>query len=238
MHIQIAIRFIVFFLMLSDVSFAKDNPVENAWFKNQHCTRLEIKKPKSISEHELIKSITIEDTSVIAGLMQRISKIHPNGDMMISFSPKTEKIELQFHCEHEIQTINIYGNKFKTPSTGFNSNRSEIEESLHQDIYALLFPDFDKKVLLIKNLALPFKDFAITYTGVVTKDDAPVTASFTEHHFVITERNKNVKRIRVAAEQMPPQPLAIEVNGKKAMLLSYETRDGIRLYPHYFQITR
>lgn len=238
MYFQKLASFVLCFLMFTAVSFAKDKPMENAWFQNQHCSQLVIKKPKSISEHKIIKSVTIDDLAVIDSFIRRISSIPANGDEMRSFGPNAEEIALEFHCDNQIQTISIYQRKFKTPSTGFNSERNKTEDSLYQDIDALLFPDFDKHILLIKNLALSFKDFAITYTGVVTNNDAPVTASITEHHFLITERNKSVQHVQVVAGQLPPQPLAIEVNGKKAMLLSYETRDGIRLYPHYFQITR
>lgn len=235
-HMKIT-GFILFFFMLTTVSFAKDKSVKNAWFQNQHCNRLEIKKPKSISEHEIIRSVTIEVASAIAGLMQRISKIPADGNMMVSFGPKAEEIDLEFHCGNEIQTIEIYGKRFKTPSTGFNSDHSEIEESLYRDIDALLFPDFNKSMLIIKNTALPYQGFSVTYTGSVTKGDAPVTAHFTQHNFVITDQNKNSQHIVVISGQRPPQPQVIEVNRKKITLLTYETSNGVRLYPDYFQIT-
>lgn len=237
MHFQLAIRLIVLFLMLPNLTFAKDKPVENVWFQNQNCTHLEIKKPKSISDHKLIKSITIEDEPTIAALMQRISKIPPDGDMMISFGPKAEKIELKFHCGDEIQTIEIYGKRFKTPSTGFNSGRSEIEERLYQDIDALLFPEFHKNILKVKGLAVPFKDFTITYKGTDFKDYSPASLSFNIDQFLITDQNKKSQHVQVRSGQQAPQAQVIEVNHKKLTLLTYETGNGVRLYPDYFQIT-
>lgn len=212
--------------------------MKNAWFQNQHCSRLEIKKPKSISEHEIISSVIIEDASVIAGLMQRISKIPADGDMMISFSPKAEEIDLEFHCGNEIQTIEIYGKRFKTPSTGFNSGRNEVEERLYQDIDALLFPDLDKIIPKVKGLALPFKDFTITFEGTYFKDYSPVSLSFNTDRFLITDKNKKSQHFEVSSGQNPPEPLVVEINRKRIKLLTDQTSSGINLYSDYFQITR
>lgn len=74
--------------------------------------------------------------------MTRIEKIPANGDMMKSFGSQTEEIDLVFHCGDQTQTIEIFNQRFKTPSTGFNTDRNaiEIEQGLYSEINALLFP--------------------------------------------------------------------------------------------------
>lgn len=134
----------IFLIFFATSTIAKDNPVKNTWFKNTNCSLLKINKLKSISDHRITHSVTLDDHNTINNLIARISSIPEDGDMMISFGPNVEEINLEFHCENNMQTIEIYGKKFKTPSTGFNSGKSEIEESLYQDINALLFPDFNK----------------------------------------------------------------------------------------------
>lgn len=112
--------------------------MENRWFINKNCISLEIKKFKSVSNHQIHKFGEINDEKVIQDLIARIEKINPNGDEMLSFAENTEYIELLFHFENQPQIIQIYQGKFKTPSTGFNTAKNEVEINLYNDITALL----------------------------------------------------------------------------------------------------
>ena len=135
------------------------------WFINKDFTFLEIKKLRSISEHEVERSVIINDVKIIKSLAERIERIPSDGDVMVSFSNNVEQINLLFHGKDQLQEIQFFAKKIKTPSTGFNSVKSEFEIDLYSDIDALLFPDFKKKILLIENLELDFKDFSITWMG-------------------------------------------------------------------------
>ena len=111
---------------------------ERIWFKYKDCTLLEIVKYKSISNHKIEASVSINDIIFINNIIERIQNIPANGDMMISFGPDAEHIELLFYKEKDCQKIEIYNHRFKTPSTGFNSNKNEIELTLYKDIIHLL----------------------------------------------------------------------------------------------------
>ncbi|PKO46552.1 MAG: hypothetical protein CVU29_05750 [Betaproteobacteria bacterium HGW-Betaproteobacteria-22] len=225
-------------MALSTFPLAKDHPVKNVWFEHTDCKLLNINKFKSISDHRITHTVTISDSNTINNFIARISAIPTDGDMMISFGPNAEAIDLEFDCENKIQTIEIYGKGFKTPSTGFNSDKSEIEETLYQDIDALLMPDFNKIIPKVKGLVLPFKDFSITYMGSDFKDYSPKTTSFKIDHFLITGHGQKEQRIQIRSGQLPPPPQEIEINRKRITLLTYETKDSHRLYPHYFQMIR
>ena len=118
--------------------------LERQWFKNKNYTLLEIVKYKSISNHKIEVSISINDTIIINKITERIQNIPTNGDMMISFGPDTEHIELAFYKEKDCQKIEIYNHRFKTPSTGFNSDKTEIESTLYKDIINLLSSNLNK----------------------------------------------------------------------------------------------
>lgn len=133
--------------------------MKNMWFENTQSNRLEIIKPQSISKHNILRYVIIKDSFAIENLIARITKIPADGDQMISFGSEAQVIELKFHCENQIQNIGIYEKKFKTPSTGFNSGKNAVEESLYRDIDALLFPDFNKLMLKVKNLSFTIQRF-------------------------------------------------------------------------------
>lgn len=226
-----------FFILFTNLSIAKDVLVKTPWFEHTNCNLLKIAQLKSISDQRITHSVIIEDPDVIKNLVDRISTIPADGDKMVSFGLNAEEIDLEFHCENKIQTIEIYGHRFKTPSTGFNSGKSEIEDGLYRDIDALLFPDFNKTILKVKNLILPFKNFSITYKGSEFKDYSPKTVSSSIDSFLITDRRKHERLVQIVSGQLPPRPQLIEINHKKFTLLTYETKSHVRLYPHYFQIT-
>lgn len=135
------LKLFVIFLILFSITYRTEAGImERPWFSNKNCSCLEVKKLKSISQRKVIKSIKIEDPHVIQNFMARIEEIPANGDMMKSFGPQAEEIDLVFYCGDQSQTIEIFNQQFKTPSTGFNSERKEIEEHLYSDINTLLFP--------------------------------------------------------------------------------------------------
>jgi hypothetical protein len=107
------------------------------WFTNTSFTALEITKFKSISSKDIEKSITIRDSKSIQSLVQGILQIPVNGDMMISFGPAAEHIELIFKNGTEKEVVEVYQKKFKTPSTGFHSS-NDLEKGLYEKIDNLL----------------------------------------------------------------------------------------------------
>jgi hypothetical protein len=240
---QEILNFIFSFLALFIFSNTEAAPMNGSWFDNTSCNFLEIKKLKSISDHYVIRSIEIKDAHAIKSLIDRIENIPADGDMMKSFGPDAEEISLLFHCGNKIQEIGIYNKRFKTPSTGFNVGESKTEESLYNDIDALLFPDFNKFFLKVEDLELVFKGFSVTYKGSEFKDFAPATIQTLTQKFLITDSVKHTQLIEVHSGQVPPQVKLIEVNrggmrlfNSKIKLLTYQTDKGIRLYPSYFQI--
>jgi hypothetical protein len=212
--------------------------MERHWFLYKNSTSLEIKKFVSISDSKILKSVLIHDINMIKSLMERIDKIQSNGEMMISFGPKAEQINLSFTCEKGIQEIEIYQKRFKTPSTGFNIENNELETGLYQDINALLFPDFNTITLKVKDLELPFPGFSITYKGEEFIDRAPSTSSFTKNKFLIKDKNKKEQIVEIISGQLSPAPMKIEVNGSAIIILTYQTKKLTRLYPNYFEIIK
>lgn len=241
---QEILNFIFSFLALFFI-FSKTEaaPMNRSWFDNTSCNLLEIKKLKSISDRDVIRSIEIRDVNAIKNLIDRIEKIPVDGDMMKQFGPEAEEISLFFHCGNKTQEIGVYERRFKTPSTGFNVGASKVEESLYNDIDALLFPDFNKLFLKIEDLELVFIGFSVTYKGSVFKDFAPETIQTFTQKFLITDSTKNTQVIEVRSGQVPPQAKLIEVKrgglrllNSKIKLLTYQTDKDVRLYPDYFQI--
>ena len=105
--------------------------MERPWFQHKQCTSLEIKKFRSLANHEVVKAVVIKDFQSIQLLMQRIEQIPPGGEMMKSFAGTAEHMQLLFHSEQGIQTIDIIQKAFKTPSTGFNMHH-EMETGLYR----------------------------------------------------------------------------------------------------------
>ena len=210
--------------------------MKRPWFSNTNATSLEIQKFKSISDHEIVASVIINDLKVIQSFISRIEQIPPEGDMMKSFGPEAEHIDLCFFNEDALDIQHIYQKRFKTPSTGFNSSKSELEEKLYQDVDALLFPALDKQILQIENLELVFKNFSITYLGSEFHQVELVSVSFTKNKFLIKEKNKKEQLIEITSGQLPPKPFAFEIGHSKFEILTYKTKDDQRLYADHFQI--
>lgn len=82
--------------------------------------------------------------------MGRIEKIAPDGNTMKSFSDNAEHSSLTFLTNDQQETIGFFQERFKTPSTSFNSSESEVEDERYEDIDGLLFPDLTKNIVRIK----------------------------------------------------------------------------------------
>ncbi|MDB5273845.1 MAG: hypothetical protein JWO58_2212 [Chitinophagaceae bacterium] len=209
--------------------------MERLWFQHKECTSLEIKKFRSLANHEVEKNITIEDQDIVQLFMSRIEQIPAGGEMMKSFIGTAEHIQLIFHGEQGTQTIDIIRKRFKTPSTGFNTHKIEIETSLYEDIDALLFPDFNKIILKVEQLEFIFPQFSITYKGHTFYDAAPATVQVSTDFFILKSDNI-IQPLEIPSGQLPPQNLSTTINDIKLKLITHRTIDGKRLYPHYFQV--
>lgn len=210
--------------------------MKRTWFINKDFTLLEIKKFRSISEHQIESAVVIHDVKAIQRLAERIERIPPDGDKMISFSSRAAQIDLLFHSKDQLSEIQFFSKQIKTPSTGFNSVKSEFEIDLYNDIDTLLFPGLKKKILFIENLELDFKDFSITWTGSEFHDAAPVSVSFTKQKFLLKDKYKNEQIVEIISGQRPPQPLTVKISDLEITILTYKTGDAQQLYPNYFQI--
>ncbi len=209
------------------------------WFNTKECAVLEIKKYKSISVRQVVSAVTINDSKVVKNIMQRIENIPVDGDKMKSFGPDAESIDLFFHCDNKtIQTVEIYQKKFKTPSTGFNSGTNEVELLLYSDIDALLLPDLNKRILKIKNVALKFKDFSLTYLGSVASEKTLATVSWTLDKFLIKDNSDREQIIEISSGQLPPAPYDFDIGKAGFTLLTHQAGMTHRLYPDYFQVVR
>lgn len=206
------------------------------WFDADSYVSLEIIRHRSISVHDVVKSVVLTDATAIKGLMDRIEEIPVDGDMMKSFGCNAESVDLVFRNATAVHTIEIYNQRFKTPSTGFNTTDRELESRIYADIDALLYPSFDKAVLKVKDLELRYDGFTVTYLGRESSGEQEVTASLNAEQFVITEKDKAGQTIQITSGQTPPAPFEFKVNSKSHLLLTYESKLSERLYPDYFQI--
>jgi hypothetical protein len=109
-----------------------------AWFERKDFLILRITQHTNISNPHVEKMLLVEDIAVVKRFVEIIEAISPNGDMMISFGPGAEHIELSFEHGPYAEKINFYQRKLKTPSTGFNSSRSQEEQELYREVEALL----------------------------------------------------------------------------------------------------
>lgn len=210
--------------------------MQRLWFENKNYSAVTIKRFASISKHTVEQSLVIDDATFVERLVARIDAIPAEGDMMISFGPDAEHIQLSFEGAGSLQTIDFYSRKIKTPSTGFNSNKTEEELSVYRDIDALLFSEVNKQILKIKNLEIKFPAFSITYLGSTFRDEAPVSLSFTTDKFSIRDKKGMEQIVEITSGQLPPQPLTFKVGNASFVLNTFQSNSGARLYPHYFEI--
>ncbi len=109
-----------------------------AWFERKDFLVLRITQHTNISNPHVEKMVLIEDITLVKRFVEVIETIPANGDMMISFGPGAEHIELSFENGTHAEKINFYQRKLKTPSTGFNSAKSLEEQELYREVEALL----------------------------------------------------------------------------------------------------
>ena len=111
--------------------------MDKVWFTHRNFNLLEINMYKNISDHRILRAITIQDISQINRLKGEIERIPKDGPLMIKFGPSAELIELVFSNEAFTDKIRIIQRKFQTPSTGFNES-NPTETDLYQHIKNLL----------------------------------------------------------------------------------------------------
>lgn len=108
---------------------------EQTWFSHKGCTELTIQKYKSISEHEIVASTKITNETIIEHIMEKIEGLPVEGPLMVEWGPNAEYMELTFSCDKGSQKIEIYGQRFKTPSTGFIvGDEEEAEKNIYKEI--------------------------------------------------------------------------------------------------------
>lgn len=221
---------------------ATKEPMSKAWFKNTACKSLEIKKFKSTSDERIVSALKLTDPAALQDFVKRISQIPADGDKMKSFGDEAEHIELAFECAPgELQKIDIYNKRFKTPSTGFNSSENTFEASLYSDIDALLFPALDKRTLKVAGLELKFKDFSVTFVEASLREQKagePSIGSISTSQFLIRDKTKQEQKLSITSGQVAPQPKNFTVNGINLRLLTYETKSKETLYPTHFAVSK
>lgn len=108
------------------------------WFKQKNFLALRITEYTNISNPHVEKTLLIKDDSLIKHFVDVITSIPSNGDMMVSFGPGAEHIDLSFENGDHAEKVHFYQKKLKTPSTGFNSMKSQAEINLYKEVEALL----------------------------------------------------------------------------------------------------
>jgi hypothetical protein len=206
------------------------------WFANKKCSNVTITQYTNIATHTVEQALFVDDAAFVERLVERIDAISPDGDMMISFGPQAEHVELSFEGEGLIQKIHFYSRKIKTPSTGFNIDETQEELSIYRDMDALLFPEINKRILKIKNLKIQFSAFSITYLGSTYIDEVPSSLSFKTDRFIIFDKKGVEQVVEVVSGQLPPEPFEFKIENKSYVLKTFQSDSGDRLYPDYFQI--
>lgn len=212
------------------------------WFKSVDCSEINIIKYKSISDENIISSITIKEVSAIKEIINRIQKIPVDGDKMKSFGPKTKKTKIIFSCPgKDSQQIEIYDQKIKTPTTGFLTPTPVEETELVRDIEALVAPELNTKMPKIKDLPIKFKGFSVTFSGTIETPqpaNGPTIGPTNKNFYnIVEEGSANQVQLSIFDGQIPAQPQAFVVGKKIYYLLTYQSLSNETLYPKYFEIS-
>lgn len=212
------------------------------WFESTDCAELNIIKFKSISDDKVVGETTIKSKEAIKAIIDRIQALPANGDMMVKWGPKAERTHLSFQCPgKDSHAIQFFGNRVKTPSTGFLTEKTPAEDSLIRDIDSLVFPGLNKRILKLKDHPVKFKDFVITYIGTEhTPQDpkGPTVGPTNRTHFKIWENESaNTITLSIFDGQLPPQPQAFVVGKKFYYLLTYQNVAHESLSPNYFEVS-
>ena len=206
------------------------------WFRTTDSTTLEIRQYRSISDHKVIRVLSIDDVDAIRHLRQRIERMPTDGEKSVSWGADADHIDLVFHADgYPAETVAIVHGHFKAPSNGFNPVGEEAA-SLYADIKALLYPTPGKRLLKIKDLALGFEGFSLTYLGNRPSAPAPVTVSWSTDLFRVNLSSGKEQRIEIVSGQRPPSPYPMDVGTAGFTLLTYQTGSGERLFPDYVQV--
>lgn len=212
------------------------------WFQSTDSSELNIMKFKSISDDKVVGETTIKSKEAIKTIIDRIQALPANGDMMIKWGPKAERTYLSFQSPgKDSQVIQLIGNRFKTPSTGFLSEKTPQEEALIRDIDALVAPGLNKRILRLKDHPVKFKDFVIKYVGTEhTPQDpnGPTIGPTNDTHFEVWENGSaNKTTLSIFDGQLPPQPQEFVVGKKVYYLLTYQNLARESLAPNYFEVS-
>ena len=213
-----------------------------AWFKSMDCLELNILKYKSVSDDKLVADVVIKNKDAIKEIMDRISSLPVDAGEMVKWGPKTPRTVLTFQCgDKSIQEIQVFGSRFKTPSTGFVSEKNVTEENLSRDIDALTEPGLNKRILKVKDHSVKFKNFVIKYVGADhTPQDpnGPTSGPTNRVHFDIFENSSaNTVSVGIFDGQIPPQPQPFVVEKKIYYLLTYQNGAKESLSPKYFEVS-
>lgn len=209
------------------------------WFSSVEYVKVAIKKQKSFSDSSVVKEIMIQDPSLISFLKSQVEKNPVDGKMMISFAPESSYISIQFvDAQGTIDLVEIHDGRLKTPSTGFDSTKSAEETRLSSDIEALLQPGLSVPILKVVNNEYKFKDMSVVYLGKSSQEKSRATTSLSKERYQIKEAQGGEQILEITSGQRPPAPVEFKVNGKMYTLFTYENTKKIRLFPHYFEITK
>ncbi|MFN8847684.1 MAG: hypothetical protein ACK5V3_09245 [Bdellovibrionales bacterium] len=213
-----------------------------SWFRKSDHSEVTITKFKSISDNKIVSSKTIKDQLYVFGLTKQITSLPVNGDKMKSWGDDAEFTKLVFSsCASEAETIEIYEDKIKTPSTGFLADKTEQETILVNDIESLLDPQLGRSVPKVKDLSITFKDFTILFAGSKHRPQPPggptVGPTTVNFYKVIEKESGRTLDIEIFEGQTPPQPYKFSLGDKKFILWTHKGPLKEHLWLKYFIIT-
>jgi len=237
---KIILSFIIFNYLF--IQNARSEVKTLSWFKQTNCSELNIYKYKSVSNDNVIASTTIKDPDIIKEIMNRIQELPTNGDKMKSFGPDVKKTSLHFLCNNEgSEVIEIYNDKFKTPSTGFLSETADKEKNLVLDIEAIVHPELNMRLPKLKDHLFKFKNFRVKYTGSKhtpqPKDGPTIGPTNLNYYTVVKDGEANKMNFSIFDGQLPPQPQAFVIDKKTYYILTYQGLKNESLAPNYFMIS-
>lgn len=212
-----------------------------SWFKSSVCTDMAITKFNSISDDTIVASVMIRNSAAVKSIMDRIKSLPAQGEEMVSWGPKASRTVLSFRCGEKTEEIEIINKQFKTPSTAFSSKTNPIEESLVQDMDALVEPKLNARIPKMKDHPVEFKNFSVMFIGAENTQQAPngpTVGPTTRNFFQIHETSSpNLVTLNIFDGQMPPQPQAFVIGKKIYYLLTYQNYGNESLYPGHFAIS-
>jgi hypothetical protein len=209
------------------------------WFSSTTCIEVEIKQIKS-KEGKDHQSLKFKDVDSIKRIINHINQISTSGDKMMSMIVHTQT-DLIFDCGSEKIKIEVMNGRIKTPTTGFNSSKKDLdlEESLNTDINNLLHPAYGQKILKIKDLPIAFEGFTITYRGEEVDPeelDGPTIGPVSTLTFTLQPKKGKSEDLKIVSVQNPPEPLDFTVGEVKLTLETFLDSKGKRIDPDYFVV--